>query len=99
MSEKKRYEYDAILHEDPDGPGAYVVFPWDIRQAFGKGRVKVRASFDGIPYEGSIVNMGVKNPDGTVCYVIGVRKAIRQALGKGEGDTIHVIIEPVEDKA
>ena len=93
----KHFEYDAVLHEDPDSGGAYVAFPWDLREEFGKGRVKVRASFDGIPYEGSIVNMGVKNPDGSVCYVIGVRKAIRQALGKGEGDTFRVVIEIRED--
>ncbi len=93
----KHFEYDAVLHEDPDSGGAHVAFPWDLREEFGKGRVKVRASFDGIPYEGSIVNMGVKNPDGSVCYVIGVRKAIRQALGKGEGDTLHVVIEIRED--
>ena len=93
----KHFEYDAVLHEDPDSGGAYVAFPWDLREEFGKGRVKVHASFDGIPYEGSIVNMGVKNPDGSVCYVIGVRKAIRQALGKGEGDTLHVVIEIRED--
>ena len=74
-----------------------MAFPRDLREEFGKGRVKVRASFDGIPYEGSIVNMGVKNPDGSVCYVIGVRKAIRQALGKGEGDTLRVVIEIRED--
>ena len=73
----KQYEYDAVLHEDPDSGGAYVAFPWDIRQEFGKGRVKVHALFDGIPYEGSIVNMGVKNPDGSVCYIIGVLKSIR----------------------
>ena len=93
----KHFEYDAVLHEDPDSGGAYVAFPRDIRKEFGKGRVKVHASFDGIPYEGSIVNMGVKNADGSVCYVIGVRKAIRQALGKGEGDTLHVVIEIRED--
>lgn len=69
-----------------------MAFPWDIRQEFGKGRVKVHASFDGIPYDGSIVNMGVRNADGSVCYVFGVRKAIRAALGKGEGDTLHVVI-------
>ena len=97
MSERK-YEYDAMLHEEPDDGGAWVAFPWDIRQAFGRGRVKVHASFDGIPYDGSIVNMGLRNTDGSVCYVIGVRKAIRQALGKGEGDVLHVVIEPVEDK-
>ena len=87
-----RYEYDAPLHELPDNGGAYVVFPWDLRKETGKGRVKVHAWFDGIPYDGSIVNMGLKNPDGSVCYVIGVLKAIRAALGKGDGDAIHVVI-------
>ena len=91
----KQYEYDAVLHEDPDSGGAYVAFPWDIRQEFGKGRVKVHALFDGIPYEGSIVNMGVKNPDGSVCYIIGVLKSIRTKLNKKDGDLIHVIIEQV----
>ena len=94
----KRFEYDAVLHETPDSGGAYVAFPWDIRAEFGAGRVKVRATFDGIPYDGSIVNMGVKNADGSVCYVIGVLKAIRARLGKRDGDTIHVVIEPKETK-
>ncbi len=40
---------------------------------------------------------GVKNPDGSVCHVIGVRKAIREALGKGEGDTIRVVITVREE--
>ncbi len=80
MNEMKRYEYDAVLIEDPDSGGAYVAFPWDIRTVFGKGRVKVHALFDGIPYDGSIVNMGVKNPDGSVCYIIGVLKSIRERL-------------------
>ena len=57
----KRYEFDAVIVEDSDSGGAYVIFPWDIRKEFGKGRVKVHATFDGIPYEGSIVNMGVKD--------------------------------------
>ena len=88
----KRYEYDAVLHTEPDG-GAYAVFPWDVRREFGKGRVKVRAAFDGVPYEGSVVNMGVKHPDGSVCYVIGVTKAVRAKLRKGGGDVLHVVIE------
>ena len=92
----KRYEYDAILREDPSDGGAYVIFPYDLREEFGKGRVKVRACFDGIPYEGSIVNMGLKNADGGICWLIGVRKAIRQKLQKGDGDPIHVIIEAGE---
>jgi hypothetical protein len=72
-----------------------VIFPWDIRKEFGKGRIKVHAKFDEIDYIGSIVNMGVKNPDGSVCYVIGVLKSIRKQLNKKDGDMIHVIIEPL----
>lgn len=46
------YTFDAILQEIPENGGAYVFFPWDIRKEFGKGRVKVHATFDGIPYDG-----------------------------------------------
>ena len=87
-----KYEYDTVLHETDDNGGAYVVFPWDIRQEFGKGRVKVHADFDSIPYDGSIVNMGLKNDDGSICCVIGVLKAIRKEIGKSDGDMIHVVI-------
>ena len=87
----KIYEYDAIIHATDSG-GAYVVFPYDIRTELGKGRVKVAATFDGEPYEGSIVNMGVKNDDGSICYIIGVLKGIREKIGKQPGDTVHVTI-------
>lgn len=36
--------------------------------------------------------MGVKNPDGSVCYIIGVRKDIQAKIGKGPGDTVSVAI-------
>ena len=98
MSEQKRYEYDAALHELPDSGGAYVVFPYDLRRELGKGRVKVHASFDGIPYDGSVVNMGLKNADESICYIIGVLKAIRKKLGKADGDMIHVVIEPLQEQ-
>ena len=62
----------------------------------GKGRIKVHAEFDGIPYDGSIVNMGVKDEAGGICYVIGLLKAIRKQLGKGGGDVIHVLIRERE---
>lgn len=88
----KRYEYDAVLREEADG-GAWVRFPWDVREETGRGRMKARALFDGAPYSGSVVNMGMKNPDGSVCWVIGVPKAIRKSLNKRNGDAIHVVIE------
>jgi hypothetical protein len=90
--EGKVYAFEAELQRVPDMDGAYVMFPFDLKKEFGKGRVKVRAEFDGEPYEGSIVNMGVKNEDGSVCYIIGVRKDIRQKIGKQAGDRITVVI-------
>ena len=88
----KTYEYDAVIRELPEKGGAYVVFPWNIREEFGKGRVKVHATFGGIPYDGSIVNMGVKNEDGSVCHSLGMLQGIRAQLGKGDGDTVHMVI-------
>ena len=90
MSEKS-YEYDAVIQASDRG-GAYVVFPYDVRAEFGKGRVKVHATFDGEPYTGSIVNMGVKNADGSVCYIIGILKEIRAKISKQPGDTVRVTI-------
>lgn len=87
----KVYTFTAVLHEEPDG-GAYIVFPYDIRREFGKGRVRVHALLNGIPYDGSIVNMGVKDENGNICYVIGVLKSIRNRLGIGEGDPVQAQI-------
>jgi hypothetical protein len=89
----KVYEFDATIQRTPDQDGAYVAFPYDIKAEFGKGRVKVHATFDGEPYDGSIVNMGVKNPDGSVCYIIGIRKDIRAKIEKQPGNSVHVTIK------
>lgn len=91
MSNKK-YEFEAVIKKVPDLDGAYIEFPYDIKEEFGKGRVKVHAIFDGVPYDGSIVNMGVRNADGTVCYIIGLRKDIRAKIGKQPGDSVKVTI-------
>jgi len=94
---EKVYEYDTIIMGSEIGKGgAYVTFPYDIREEFGKGRVKIHATFDGEPYDGSIVNMGVKNPDGSVCYIIGIRKDIRAKIGKQPGATVRVAVREME---
>lgn len=92
----QRFEFDAKIRKVPDIDGAYVEIPFDVKTMFGKGRVKVHTTFDGEPYDGSIVNMGVKNPDGSVCHIIGIRKDIRAKIGKQPGDTVHVSIEERE---
>lgn len=81
------YEFDAVIQKVDGIDGAYIEFPYDVKKEFGKGRVKVHASFDGYPYEGSLVRM--KTP----CHIIGIRKDIRAAIHKQPGDTVHVIIQ------
>ena len=86
------YQYKAVIHTIPQKGGAYIEFPYDIRKEIGKGKVKVHVTFDGIAYDGSIVNMGVKNTDGSICYIIGMLKAIREQLGKSEGDEVEITV-------
>ena len=47
---RKVYEFQAVIEPVPDKGGAYIRFPHDIREEFGKGRVKVNVAFDGEPY-------------------------------------------------
>jgi hypothetical protein len=78
--------FEATLMEANRG-GAYVPVPAEVITALGGGaRIKVRATFDGIDYRGSVVSMG----GGTM---IGVLKAIRDQLGKQPGDTMTVTLE------
>ena len=53
----KIYGFDAIIKKVPDMDGAYIKVPFDIKAEFGKGRVKVHATFDDEPYNGSVVNI------------------------------------------
>jgi len=87
---RMKYEFAAEIKKVPDIDGAYVEIPFDVKAVFGKGRVKVHATFDGEPYDGSIVRMG------TPCHIIGIRKEIRTKIGKQAGDTVLVTVEEQE---
>ncbi len=87
---EKIYEFDAIIKKVDGIDGAYIEIPFDVKEEFGKGRVKVSATFDGHPYDGSLVRM--KTP----FHIIGVRKDIRVAINKQAGDMIHVTIKERE---
>lgn len=80
------FEFDAIIQKVPDLDGAYVDIPFDVKATFGKGRVPVHATFDGAPYDGSLVRMG------TPGHILGIRKDIRAQIGKQPGDTVHVVL-------
>jgi hypothetical protein len=92
----KSYKFKAEIKKVPDIDGAYIEFPYDLKKEFGKGRIKVHAQFNGELYDGSIVNMGLKKDDGSICYILGIRKDIRQKINKQAGDTIEVVVEPSE---
>lgn len=83
----KIYEFEAVIQKVPDLDGAFIEFPYDVREEFGKGRVKVHATFDGVEYDGSLVRMK------TVNHIIGLRKDIRAQIGKQPGDSVKVTIQ------
>ena len=84
---KKKYTFEAEIKKVPNIDGAYVEIPFDVKAEFGKGRVKVHATFDGEPYDGSLVRM--KTP----CHIIGIRKEIRAKIGKQPGSTVRVTLK------
>ena len=84
MGSAALHEFDAIIIQNEDMDAAYVEVPFDIKELFGKGRLAVHATFDGVPYDGQCVKMG------TPCFIIGLRKDIRKQIGKSFGDMVHV---------
>ena len=67
--------------------GHFVEVPADVvQQLGGKGRIAIRATFDGIPYRGSIMRMGGVT-------MLGVTKGIMAQAGVDVGDTLRVEVE------
>ena len=96
MKDSPKLQFSAVIQKTPDMDGAYVEMPFDAKEVFEKGRVPVHASFDGELYKGSIVNMGMKNLDGSICYIIGLPKAIRAKIEKQPGDSVWVTVQERE---
>lgn len=86
------YSFTAPIIAAPDMDAAYIEFPFDAKAEFGRGRVPVLATFDGVPYRGSLVKMG------TDCHIIGIRKDIRKVINKQPGDLIQVTIRQDPDR-
>ena len=87
-NKRKPKNFNAVLEKSASSGGVYVSIPFDVEKQYGtKGHVKVKATFDGHPYRGILANMG------TGCHIIGVRKDIREAIGKKVGDEITVELQ------
>ena len=86
----KTYKFKARI-EESSGGGACVFFPYDVEKEFStKGRVPVRATFDGVPYRGSMFKYGAP------LHMLGILKNIREQIGKGPGDVVDVTVEKDE---
>jgi len=81
-------EFDAKLQKG-ENPGAWTcVVMDDVAELFGtRGLVKIRGAIDDEPFEGALMAQG----DGT--HRLPVRAALRKAIGREAGDTVHVRIE------
>lgn len=82
-------EFDAVILRNTEvaNSSAYVAFPFDVRELYGvTGRVPVNATFDGVPYRGSLTRMGGEH----LLLVLG---EIRKTIGKDRGDTVRVRLE------
>lgn len=83
MAEKK-YKFKAEIKPAGMG-GTFVLFPYEAEKEFGtKGKVPVKATFDGISYTGSLTKYGFPQ------HTLHVPKAIREELGKSAGDSVDV---------
>ena len=88
----KKYTFTAEIKEGTGG-GAWIEFPQDVRAEFGTGgRVPVHATFDGLPYRGSLAPMGGER------HIIGILKEIRLRLDKKAGDTVAVVLSRDEEE-
>jgi antitoxin component of MazEF toxin-antitoxin module len=75
-----------VRSSDRGGGGHLIDVPPEVVEALGgKGRIPVTATFDGVPYRGSIVRMGGG-------AVLGVQKAIMAEAGVRAGDSLTVVV-------
>lgn len=85
MAEKK-YKFKGKIQPAGMG-GTYVLFPYETEQEFGiKGKVPIKATFDGVPFTGSLMKYGFSQ------HMLHVPKAIREGLGKNVGDALDVTL-------
>jgi hypothetical protein len=86
MAMTKKFKFKAVI-EEAYNSGAYVTVPFDVEEAFGKKRVKVKATLAGFPYRGLLVRMGTED------HILIVIKEIRKKAGVTFGDEIEVEVE------
>lgn len=81
-----RQEFDIVLSDYGDGGCGFPV-PFDVSTTFGtRGKIRVTGTIDDVPYRGTLTPYGGR-------HYLGVNRAMRSAIDKDGGDTIHVVME------
>jgi hypothetical protein len=83
----KKQTFTATI-QNAGGGGAFVEVPFDVEKEFDSKRPKVKAMIEGLPYRGILTRMG------TDCHILGIRKDIREQIGKTFGDEVAITVEP-----
>jgi len=82
------FRYTTLLIKGPQN-GVYAHFPYQSAKIFGTRKpVPVKASFEGKQYDMNLL------PHGNGRHWLHVRKEIRNAIGKDEGDMVNIFIVP-----
>ncbi len=85
---EKVLEFSAVLNGVEGTEALSIDFPYKVEEVYGvRGQVKVKVTYDGVPYRGSLAKMGHH------CHFLLVRKDIRKLIGKNAGDRVWVTVQ------
>ena len=83
----KKHTFTATI-QNAGGGGGFVEVPFNVEEAFGSKRPKVKAMIEGVPYRGILTRMGGDH------HLLIILKGIREQIGKTFGDEVKITVEP-----
>jgi hypothetical protein len=82
----KKHTFTAPI-QNAGGGGAFVEIPFDVEKEFGSKRPRIKAMIEGVPYRGTLVQMGSE------CHMLLILKEIREKIGRSFGDEVKITVE------